>query len=113
MAPRSLAGWLVGAALVGCSTEEPEFTTRLAVAQCRTMEKCALGWYEGQFSGFEDCVDEVAHDLDEWVEFRFDGCAYDPREASRCIQRVRTMACEDWVRGDDERACDIVYDCAE
>jgi len=110
----SMAGlWAVVVLQVGCTTDEADFTTALAKAQCRTMERCALGRFEGQFSGLADCVDESAHDLDEWVELGFAGCAYDAREASRCIERVRGMACEDWVRGDDERACDLVYDCAE
>src|SRR5690606_8980034 len=103
-----LAAW----ALSGCTTDEADFTTELALAQCRTMEKCALGLFEQHFSSKGDCVDNVGHDIDLWLADHFDGCAYDAREASRCIHRVRTMDCDDWVRGADERACDIVYDCA-
>lgn len=99
------------AAVTACGgIHEDDFTTRLAVAECRTIERCARGLFEANFTDMGDCVDAFGDALDDWVD-ELKSCDYDPDEARRCVSRVRSMDCNDWVRGDDERACDLVYDC--
>jgi len=100
---------------VGCaSVEESDFATELAVVECRTLKKCALGQFESDYDGkMNDCVDDRGDLLDDFVEITSDICEYDVDQATQCVRRVDGMSCEDWAEGDGARACDLVYDCSE
>jgi len=105
--------WIMSAATgaIACTiADEAVYTERRAAAECGRIERCYLGEFESQFSSRDDCESAVADELEQELELLED-CEYDPREAKRCVHRVNTMSCEDWIEKGTAGACDLVFLC--
>ncbi len=102
-------------ACVACNTiESPEdYAHQRAVAECRQIEKCERGFFDSEYSGFEDCVDDHETSLMDEHEAQVDtlDCVYDSYEAHKCVSLVQRFSCEDWAELDAYLACNLVYDC--
>lgn len=103
-------------ALLGCGEiKSPDEYARLrAEAECGVSERCDLGFFEAEYSGIEDCADDRAEQLEAEIEALDESadCTYDPREAARCVAKIRGLTCENAWDGDDYAYCDFVFhDC--
>jgi hypothetical protein len=102
-------------ALVGCNTiQSPDDYAHLrAVAECKNIEKCERGFYDSEYSDFDDCVDTHTASLEDEHEVQVDvsDCVYDEYEAYKCVSLIRGFDCEDWAELEAFAACNLVYDC--
>ena len=100
--------------LVGCGPieKEKDYINARAAAECRQLERCALGFFESEYRDRDDCEGEVADDIEDYNDAQDDnGCDYIPEEAGHCVHRVRSMSCEEWGEGEVGSACDLVWNC--
>ena len=104
--------FLATVALGGCGDMAlSDYREARASAECKRSSVCALGFFESEYVDLEDCVDEVSDSLKALEDSIFDSCDYDGMEASRCVSRIRSLSCEDYVEGEASLACDQVWDC--
>ena len=102
----------LGFALVGCGAlEHNEYVQELAEGTCSKIKSCALGQFESEYRDYDDCVDEVADNIDEFDDNLPRACDFDGEEARRCVSRVRSMGCEEYAEGATSMACDLVWTC--
>ena len=102
--------------LVGCGPiDDPgDYVAERADVECAQIERCERGYFESVYGDREDCASERGDQLDEWVDAQEDrDCVYVGEEASRCVQRIGNLSCEDWIEGEAAAACDLVWDCTE
>lgn len=99
--------------LWGCAVPEEDYSTRRGVAECNRIEHCLKGEFAAVYGNFDQCADAVGDLVDAEVEAELGGCAYDGREAARCIDRIEGLNCEEYALGAADLACDIVYVCAD
>lgn len=114
MTPRPAALWALW--VVGCGgiAERADYHEARGRAECSRIERCELGYFESEYSSFDDCVGERTDAIEEASDFLDDAdCAYVPEEAGACVRRIRAMSCEDWAEGEAGSACDLVFDCVE
>ena len=92
--------------------DEVDYIEKRAAAECGRMERCYLGEFQSQFSGADECERLVGNALEDDQELLEEqDCDYDPREAQRCVERVRSMSCSDWIERGTGNACDLVFRC--
>lgn len=105
-----MSRWLCLVALAGCSIPQSEFAARKADALCALERRCALGNYYDDHATRQVCLrlrtGEVRDELEE-----SELCTYRPDEAARCVQRLRSLPCDEYARGELEEPCDLVFDC--
>ncbi len=97
---------------MACGLPEDDYSTRRGVVECKKIQKCARGLYEYEYDAdFDLCVDGIGDRIDGQTAKRLSKCDYDPAEGQRCLNRIRRMTCEEFVRRGPGSACDQVYDC--
>ncbi|MEQ1566519.1 MAG: hypothetical protein ABMA64_12830 [Myxococcota bacterium] len=107
--------WWSVALAGGCGiASEDDYATALANNICKQTERCTLGFFESEYTSFDDCVGEQKDEIDPELELYQDlDCEYVPSEARECVNRIGGLSCEDWFEGDSIAACDLVYDCPD
>lgn len=101
-------------ALSGCGDMAlSDYREARATAECKRSAVCARGFFESEYVDMEDCVDEVSDGLKAMEDSVYDSCDYDGMEASRCVSRIRSLSCEDYIEGEVSIACDQVWDCID
>lgn len=94
--------------LTACAPTAETFPKQLGTQFCTRWEECYRADYQSRFDDRADCVDEVQSQ----VEDAFDGCAFDQKKATDCLQEISTDDCDDVA--DDYTHCllgNTVYTC--
>lgn len=103
---------LLGLVLVGCGEiDHNDYVDLRAEATCKQLRSCATGYYEFEYRDYDDCVDEVADDIDDADDSLPRSCDYDGEEGRRCVSRLNSMGCEEFAEGAWGEACDLVWVC--
>jgi hypothetical protein len=104
-------GWLC---VMACGVSEEDYSTLRGEAECRKIGACELGRFEYEYNNdLHVCLDQIGDRIDAMVEDLLKSCDYDPKEAHRCLSRIRSLSCADFVEGGASDACDQVYDCRD
>ncbi len=102
--------WVSLMALAGCTIPRADFAVEKADALCALQRRCALGAFYEANTDMEACVTRTARDVEAETEST-DVCTYRPDEAARCVDRLRSLPCADFARGELAEPCDLVFDC--
>jgi hypothetical protein len=103
---------LVLTACFGAIDSPEDYAQLRAQAECRQIERCERGYFESEYSSFDDCVEDHATALeDEHEAQEVSDCVYVPEEARKCVTLIRSFDCEDWAELDAFKACNLVYEC--
>lgn len=100
-------------AVTGCGVPEENYSTLRGEAECKKIRVCQRGLFEFEYrDDLQVCTDKLGDRLDARAEDLLSACAYDGKEASKCLSRIRGLSCEAFVEGRAADACDRVYDCS-
>jgi len=115
---RFMRGWkgcalLCAAVLLSaCGVTETNYSTLRGEAECKKIRACQRGLFEFEYrDDLQICTDKLGDRLDARAEDLLSECAYDAKEAAKCLSRIRGLSCEAFVEGRAADACDRVYDC--
>ena len=101
-----------GMLLSACGVIEDSYSTLRGEAECKKIRTCQRGLFEFEYrDDLQICTDKLGDRLDARAEALLSECVYDPKEAARCLSRIRGLSCEAFVEGRASDACDRVYDC--
>lgn len=89
------------------------FVSRYAESYCDLREDCDPTQFTDEFGGDEEvCKRAVVTNENKGKSKKVeDGCEFDADQGSLCLDSAQQIGCQDWVDGQLEEVCDMVWTC--